>query len=977
MAKCTVYNTSTNPFFLSIFVHPINHFIENMMRKITLLLIFFGISTLISFAQVVTTNPLLPNGDKEITLIFDLKLAKDARAKGLLGKTSDVYVWAGAGTTETGDAFEYQPAGQTDFSKPLDKAVMTALGNDVWSIKLTPRTYFAVPTTKIIKRLGLILKNGAGTAQTEDLFISLYDVGFSIAFLLPTQTASVLKVGQNVPISIKTTEKALLTAEVSVGDVVIPSAASLLGFTKDSVDTFTKTLNYTDLAALANANSSTIIIKVQGKGKTGTSTTQISLLIPPKYITENVPATWKDGINYLSDIKVGLVLFAPFKEFVYVLGEFNNWIASSSSLMKRSEDGTRYWLEISNLEKGKEYAFYYSVDGILNVADPYSEKILDPNNDKYIPSATYPSLKTLPSSVTTIASVLQTGQTPYTWKTTNFKRPAKEDLIIYELHIRDFSTDKNYKAVLDTLSYLKKLGINAIELMPIQEFTGNDSWGYNPTFYFAPDKAYGTANDLKTFVDKCHEQGIAVLLDMVFNQADYEFPYVKMYWNATQPSANSPFFNQQATHPFSVFFDFNHESAATRNYVNRANQYWLTEYHIDGYRFDLAKGFTQKISSDDSQFRLYDASRVAIWKNYVDAIRKVDTDAFVILELFSEDAEERDFVNYGMMVWGNHNYDFRGMAKGDGGNPARLSYRTRGMSNPGVVGYMESHDEERVMYDVGQNGKASGSYTAKDIPTALDRIKANAALFLSVPGPKMIWQFGELGYDINIDYNGRTGAKPLKWTYLADANRAKLYKAFGALNQLKTKEAIFKTTDFELDMAGMQKKVTLNSSSNTVVTVANFDLVTKPVTKIFPKTGKWYDFFTGTSIDVMDTDLPLFLAAGEFHVFSTTPFAKPAAGLVPWTVPTSLMITATQNEPSQEAKLYPNPVEDWLTIELPENQKGVVLIIYDIAGRSLYSQPLKETKTQISVQHFLRGTYFAHLQSSNYKRVVKFIKTSL
>jgi hypothetical protein len=89
------------------------------------------------------------------------------------------------------------------------------------------------------------------------------------------------------------------------------------------------------------------------------------------------------------------------------------------------------------------------------------------------------------------------------------------------------------------------------------------------------------------------------------------------------------------------------------------------------------------------------------------------------------------------------------------------------------------------------------------------------------------------------------------------------------------------------------------------------------------------------------------------------------------------MITATQNEPSQEAKLYPNPVEDWLTIELPENQKGVVLIIYDIAGRSLYSQPLKETKTQISVQHFLRGTYFAHLQSSNYKRVVKFIKTSL
>ncbi len=946
------------------------------MRKITLLLIFFGISTLISWAQVVTTDPLLPNGDKEITLIFDLKLAKDSRAKGLLGKTSDVYLWSGAGTTATGDAFEYQPAGQTDFSKPLDKALMTSLGNDVWSIKLTPRTYFAVPTSKTIRRLGLLLKNGAGTAQTEDLFVSLYDVGFSIAFLQPTQASSVLKAGQNVPVSIKTTEKAVLTAEVSVGDVVIPAAASLLGFTKDSVESFSKTLNYSDLAALANANSSTITIKVQGKGKTGTASTQISLMIPPKYVTENVPATWKDGINYLSDTNVGLVLYAPFKEFVYVLGDFNNWTVSASYLMKRSVDGTRYWLEIPNLEKGKEYAFYYSIDGVLNVADPYSEKILDPSNDKYIPTTTYPNLKTLPSSVTTIASVLQTGQAPYTWKTTNFKRPAKDDLVIYELHIRDFSADKNYKAVLDTLPYLKKLGINAIELMPIQEFTGNDSWGYNPTFYFAPDKAYGTANDLKTLVDKCHEQGIAVLLDMVFNQADYEFPYVKMYWNNTQPSADSPFFNQQAIHPSHFFFDFNHESAATRAYVNRANQYWLTEYHIDGYRFDLAKGFTQKVTSNDSQFSLYDASRVAIWKNYVDGIRKVDIDAFVILELFSEDAEEREFVNYGMMVWGNHNYDFRGMVKGDGGDVSRLSYKARGMSSPGVIGYMESHDEERMMYDTEQNGKANGSYTAKDIPTAWDRVKASAALFLSVPGPKMIWQFGELGYDINIDYNGRTGAKPLKWTYLADANRAKLYKAFGALNQLKTKEAIFKTTDFVLDVAGMQKKVTLNSLSNTVVTIANFDLSTKPVTKIFPKAGKWYDFFTGTSIDVVDTELPLFLAAGEFHIFSTSPFAKPTAGLVPWTVPTSLVITATQNEPSQEVKLYPNPVQDWLTIELPENQKSVALTIYDATGRAVYSQSLRDAKTQVNLQMLSSGTYFAHLQGTAYKRVVKFIKAN-
>ena len=949
------------------------------MKKLAFLLILFWISLLSSTAQVVTTLPELPNGDKEITLIFDLKLAKDARTKGLLGKNSDVYLWSGAGTTASGDAFEYQPAGQTDFSKPLDKAVMTALGNDVWSIKLTPRTYFAVPAAKSIKRLGLLLKNGAGTAQTEDLFLSLYDAAFSVAFLNPTQATTVLKKGESLPISIKTTEKAVLSAEFSVGSQVISTGASLLGFTKDSVTSYTKTLNYSDLEqlVLTNTNSSTITIKVQAQAKTNVASTQISVMIPPKYVVENVPTGWSDGINYLSDTKVGLVLYAPLKEFVYVLGDFNNWTVSPTYLMKRSVDGTRYWLEMSNLEKGKEYAFYYLVDGILNVADPYSEKILDPSNDKYILTSTYPNLKTLPSSVTTIASVLQTGQTPYTWKTTNFKRPAKEDLVIYELHIRDFSADKNYKAVLDTLPYLKKLGINAIELMPIQEFTGNDSWGYNPTFYFAPDKAYGTANDLKTLIDKCHEQGIAVLLDMVFNQADYEFPYVKMYWNNTQPSADSPFFNQQATHPFSVFFDFNHESEATKNYVKRANNFWLQEYHVDGFRFDLAKGFTQKVTSDDSQFRLYDASRVAIWKNYADAIRKQDSDAYLILELFSEDAEEREFVNYGMMVWGNQNYDFRNMAKGESANPSRLSYQVRGMTTPGAVGYMESHDEERVMYDVEQNGKVGTSYSTRDIPTALERVKANTALFISVPGPKMMWQFGEIGYDINIDYNGRTGAKPLKWSYLNDVNRSKLYKAIGAMNQLKTKEAIFKTSDFDLDVAGMQKRVVLRSGNNTVMTIGNFDISSKAVTKIFPKVGKWYDFFTGASIDVTDVDLPLFLAAGEFHIFSTVPFTKPIAGLVPWTVPSSLVITGTQTESFGDVKLYPNPVQDMLTIEVPENQKNVSLAIYDISGRSYLTQVLKEQKSQVAVQQLTSGVYFAHLQGNNFKKIIKFIKTTL
>lgn len=947
------------------------------MKKLSFVLALIWASYLSVYGQAVTTEPLLPNGDKEITLIFDLKLAKDARAKGLLGKTSDVYLWSGAGTTATGDAFEYQPTGQTDFSKPFEKGKMTALGNDVWSIKMIPRNYFAVPTGKSLKRLGVLLKSGSGSAQTEDFIVTLYDAVLSVAFLTPVQESTVLQQGQDLPISIRISEKAILTAETRVGDTLVPS--DFLKLPKDSTDTFTTTIPFTSLEQLVmtNGKSSMITMKVQAKNKSALATAQITVMVPPKNIVENVPAAWKDGINYLSDTQVGLVLFAPSKDFVYVIGDFNDWKPTGASLMKRSVDGTRYWIEIDGLEKAKEYAFQYLVNGVLAVADPFSEKILDPNNDKYIPASTYPNLKTLPQTVKTIASVLQTGQENHVWKINDFKRPAKEDLVIYELHVRDFVGDKSYKSVMDTLSYLKNLGINAIELMPVQEFTGNDSWGYNPIFYFAPDKAYGSKNDLKVFIDKCHEMGIAVLMDMVFNQADYEFPYVKMYWDGSKPSVDSPFFNQQANHPFSVFFDFNHESQATRNYVNRANEFWLKEYKIDGYRFDLAKGFTQKSSSNDSQFRLYDQSRVDIWKQYYDNIRKKDPSAYVILELFSEDFEERTFIDYGMMVWGNHNYDFRNMAKGENADLSRLSYKARGMSSAGVVSYMESHDEERVVFDALQNGKSVSGYSTKELSTVLERVKANTAIFMAVPGPKMIWQFGEIGYDISIDQNGRTGQKPLKWDYLQDTRRRNLYKAFAAIAKLKTSQSVFKTSDFDTDLTGLQKKVLLRSAENTVLVIGNFDISSKAITKVFPKVGKWYDYFTGDSFEVTDTSLPLFLQAGEFHIFSIIPLPKPEVGLVPWKAPASLIITATENEPPTEVKLYPNPAQNILTIEIPTLGKSAVnFTLYDFYGRALINTLIKDKKTDFDIQSLKDGFYLVYLQEQDRKTILKFTKVN-
>lgn len=902
--------------------------------------------------QVVTTTPALPNGDQEITITFDLTLAKDARAKGLLGKTTDVFLWSGAGSTETGDAFQYQPTGQTNFSAPFEKGKMTSLGNDKWSIKLKPRDYYGVPANIPIKKLGMLLKSGDGKAQTEDIIVTLFDNKLNVAFIQPKEKIFFADAGTTIPILVISSQKSNL-------DLTVNEISVLTETNKDSLKYSLK---------VGTVSGSVQTVKIFSKTATETTTSEFVVTVKPTPATAALPTGVKDGINYISDTKVTLVLFAPKKEFIYAIGDFNNWQANAQSLMKRTADGNRYWIEIEGLTKGQEYAFQYLVNGTLPVGDPYCEKILDPNNDKGISSNTYPNLKILPETVKSIASVFQTGQTVYPWKITNFKRPAQDNLVVYEMLIRDFDKDGSYKNAIDRISYFKNLGVNCIELMPISEFSNNDSWGYNPTYFLAPDKAYGTKDDLKRFIDVCHENGIAVVLDVVYNQADYEFPYVKMYWDGAQPSKDSPFFNQQAKHPYNVFFDFNHESQATKNYIERANEFWIKEYKIDGYRFDLAKGFTQRQSGDDGSFRLYDQGRIDIWKNYYDKIRSYDKDAYVILELFSEDREEQVLTDMGMMVWANQNGDARNAVKGNSSDFSRFSYKPRGFKTPAAIGYMESHDEERIVFDV--------SKSITSLSTVLERLKAAAATFLTIPGPKMIWQFGELGYDISIDQNGRTGRKPIKWEYFQDADRLKLYKVYAEIIKLKTTQDIFKTIDFQADLGGLVKKMTLRNASSQLISVSNFALTERTVSDIFPSAGKWYDYFTNEELEVTDLAKTYALKAGEFHIYTTNKLAKPEGNLVPWKA-LGKNVLAVDSEIEEGMKLYPNPSKDFIQIEIPAFGKGYIYLkINDVMGRILSENELKagQKNYSIDIKHLPEGTYFLNAQQGEKRFVKKFVK---
>jgi 1,4-alpha-glucan branching enzyme len=568
-------------------------------------------------------------------------------------------------------------------------------------------------------------------------------------------------------------------------------------------------------------------------------------------------------IQYLNDTSVILTFLAPYKQSVHVVGEFNNWQISEQYIMQKLPDGETFSITINHLQAKKEYAYQFLIDRKIAVADPYSEKIIDPQFDSQISENTYPNLKKYPyeNPFRGTVSVLQTLQENYVWQTKHFERPAKEKLVIYEILIRDFTESRKYRDIVNFIPYFKQLGINAIELLPVQEFTGNDSWGYNPTFYFAPDKAYGTKDDLKFLIDKCHENKIAVILDVVFNHADKKFSYFKVYTDYSKKHYENPFFNQKATHPYSVFFDFNHESKYTQAFFDDVCQFWLDEYKIDGFRFDLTKGFTQVESDPDvAKWSSYDSSRVKLLKRFYDKIRSYDQNCYLILEHLAANEEETVLADYGFMLWGGLNHQFRNLLKGTVDDISWLNYRNRGWKEPNLVTYMESHDEERLIFD--------SNIQLKDTSLALQRAKAAAVVFFAYPGPKLLWQFGEFGYDISINQNGRTGVKPIKWEYLKEKNRQALFEVYAQMIHLKTSLVAFDSGDFTEISDGLIKKIIINHATINIRVLANFSMKSVS-TETHLEAGQWFDFFGEKETTILKKGTKIILQAGEFYVFTS------------------------------------------------------------------------------------------------------------
>jgi 1,4-alpha-glucan branching enzyme len=693
----------------------------------------------------------------------------------------------------------------------------------------------------------------------------------------------------------------------------------------------------------------TIGFLVKAKDGTGDKKSQDAVYavgtveVPP--VTEApVPAGMQDGINFdpTDYSKVTLVLYAPLKEFVYLLGDFNNWEKQEAYLMKKDSQRNRFWIELTGLTPGADHTYQYLVDGSIRIADPYSTTILDESNDEFIDEVTYPGLPAYPTGRTTHAvTLLRTGEPDYNWQVNNFTGPEKTDLVIYELLIRDFDNLHSFDAVRSRLDYLQELGVNAIELMPVSEFDGNESWGYNPSFHMALDKYYGTPTAFKRLIDECHKRGMAVILDVVYNHATGQHPYYRM-WNTSnggyggQASADSPFFNPVATHSYSVFNDFNHSKQATKDYVKRTVEYWIEEYRIDGFRWDLTKGFTQNCTAgNESCTNAFQADRVAVLKQYADYQWAVDDDFYVIFEHLGTNQEETEWVNYklsqgkGIMMWSKltdpYNEATMGYNENRKSDFSWIDYKNRGWTVPANVAYMESHDEERLMFKNLEFGNADGGYDVKDKATALERQKAAGAFYFTIPGPKMIWQFGELGYDVSINDPCRVCNKPIRWEYFEDPDRKALYELWSKLTKLKLQEPIFHSPEFSVDAdrpSGLKKIQLTDTEAGAelkhINIIGNFGVESQQIDPDFQTTGVWYDLLDDNkSLNVSNANAPITLQPGEFRIYGSSEVVLPVEEFD--------LIT-------EGLVIYPNPATEGFRI----NRQVKQLEIFDYTGRLVH-----------------------------------------
>jgi len=552
------------------------------------------------------------------------------------------------------------------------------------------------------------------------------------------------------------------------------------------------------------------------------------------------PLGIKDGVN-IDGNNVIFSIYAPGKDYISIKGSWNDQYPNGE-IMKLSGD-TLWWYEVS-LDNGI-YAYQYNIEGEKYIADPWSENVewKDPFTGNE--SSNFQHAK----------SIFEIGVNEYSWNDESYLRPEVKDLIIYELHVGDFLGVEGeigtYSNIIEKINegYFSDLGVNAIELMPINEFEGDFSWGYNSSFSLAPESTYGTVNDFKNLIDIAHQNNIAILLDVVHNHMWGSSPLFQLY----QPLDNynwqdhdfelCPYFDDEPSdwgYKLEHWHNINGRSYRGWKYVEDSLIHWVENFHIDGFRFDYAEGIGWDGDYNGASY-------------YASILNSIDSSLILVAETDNSYQINNTFFDSGWDYSYHHNIfdnimdiyiDVNNITNHINAYSQGYNFVT------GPINYIESHDENRLAYQ-------STEFQGHSLEEAYKRSMLGSSILFTSHGVPMIYQGQELGQNSpGRDSGGYPIPQPVQWSNLDTELASNLNEHYKKVLALRNNYSVLKESPLEIKYADNGTKSLVYwraNDSEKVVVAVNLDTEDHVLDIQFPQNGPWVDLINDIAIDI-DSD---------------------------------------------------------------------------------------------------------------------------
>ncbi|OUL18066.1 alpha-amylase [Nostoc sp. RF31YmG] len=542
-------------------------------------------------------------------------------------------------------------------------------------------------------------------------------------------------------------------------------------------------------------------------------------------------------------------LFAPRNKKATLIGSFSDW---QETPMEKTEDG--YFYTQLKLEDGiHQYKFRiqtqspnFPPDEWVDVIDPYAT---DVDEQQKVGLVRIKNGKRIVDS--------------YSWQYDDIPLPENEELVIYEMHVADFTGGEvdrekrgQYLDAIAKLDYLQDLGINAVELMPVNEYPGDYSWGYKVRHFFATESSYGSTEDLKRLIDECHRRGIRVFIDGIYNHTDEECPLMlidRNYWyyehmHYPEDPANywGPEFNYDN-------YDEKLDVKPAWKYVGDVVRFWVQEYHIDGIRFDAVRQLANfeflhwlatqaKKNTVAKPFyniaeHIPDTSKVTTPKGPLDACWHESFHYFVIPHICGEKFE----LDHLKQVL----------------DPRQQGYKTA----TNAINYLATHDRERLFRELGNRGIFDEA--------AFTRAKLAAVLLMTAMGIPMLWMGEEFGEHKRKSENV-TQPKKIAWPLLEKPENRDLFEYYKKLIVLRKHNLALQSDNIEFFHEDLQAQllayVRWHDQGAQVVVMVNFsnqNLMGYHIPN-FPSAEHWQDWLANTQVEVgkdgLVTDLQSYTA---------------------------------------------------------------------------------------------------------------------